>query len=128
MVEFAFVAILLLTLLFGIIEFGWLLASNLDIRHGAREGGRLIAVDADTDANMLTAVCDSMDLASGTINVTFDRTGNTVGDRGTATVSLTYNSLVGLFDGIVVGNYTTAADVRLEQPPNWTNGYTDVCP
>jgi Flp pilus assembly protein TadG len=45
-VEFAIVAPLLFLLLFGIIDFGWAFSQNLDVKHAAREGARLAAVNA----------------------------------------------------------------------------------
>jgi Flp pilus assembly protein TadG len=51
LVEFALVAPFLILLLFGIIEFAWVFAQDLTVKHGAREGARLAAVTfgADTD-------------------------------------------------------------------------------
>ena len=40
LVEFALVMPFLLILLFGIVEFAWVFATNLDVKHGAREGAR----------------------------------------------------------------------------------------
>lgn len=44
-VEFALLAPLLFLLIFAIIEFGYGFGQQLDIRHGAREGARLVAVN-----------------------------------------------------------------------------------
>ena len=49
LVEFALIALPVFTILFGTIEFGWLMFQYNDIRHGAREGIRLVAVDADVN-------------------------------------------------------------------------------
>ena len=51
LVEFAILAPLLIMLLFGIIEFAWIFAQNLDVRHGAREGARLAAVNFPAGVN-----------------------------------------------------------------------------
>ncbi|HSP04647.1 MAG TPA: TadE family protein, partial [Acidimicrobiales bacterium] len=47
LVEFALIATPLFLILFGTIEFGWAFFQLNDIRHGAREGIRLVAVDSD---------------------------------------------------------------------------------
>ena len=77
LVEFAILAPLLVMLLFGIIEFAWIFAQNLYVRHGAREGARLAAVNfpagvnnggARTAANrpaLVNETCGRMDLATG---------------------------------------------------------------
>ncbi len=44
MVEFALVAILLLTLIFGIIEFGWIFNGYITLKSAAQEGARLAIV------------------------------------------------------------------------------------
>ena len=70
LVEFALVAPLLILFLFGIIEFGSVFSQVLDVRHGAREGSRLVAVNynpsaqtGQAQANTIgQAVCDKMDL------------------------------------------------------------------
>ncbi len=56
LVEFALVAPLLFMLLFGMIEFGWAFAQNLDVKHMAREVGRLATVDA-TEPEVIGAAC-----------------------------------------------------------------------
>ncbi len=88
LVEFALIMPLLLLLVLGTVEAAWAFANNLDVRHGAREGARLIAVNADpagagatqTD-RLVNETCDRMDMA-GNINATveFTRTGTAVGD------------------------------------------------
>ena len=52
LVEFALVAPLLFVLLFGIIEFGFAFVQWLDVRHGARETARLVAVNYNPNNNV----------------------------------------------------------------------------
>jgi len=52
-VEFAFVLPILLTLLFGIIEFGRIFSAGLIVTHSAREGARAGAVGAVDSAIIL---------------------------------------------------------------------------
>ncbi len=46
--EFAFVLPVLLLLLFGMIEFGFIFQAELAVTHAAREGARMAAVNEDT--------------------------------------------------------------------------------
>ena len=69
LVEMAIVSIILFALLFGIIDFGWSFMKTLDVRHGAREVGRLAAVNFDDlsvtgssqGQRIVNAACDRMD-------------------------------------------------------------------
>ena len=45
LVEFAILVPLLFGILFGIVDFGYSFSRTLDIRHGSREGARLVAVN-----------------------------------------------------------------------------------
>ena len=47
MIEFAFVAMLLFTLLFGIIEFGWIFNGYITLTSAAQEGARMAIVGED---------------------------------------------------------------------------------
>jgi Flp pilus assembly protein TadG len=47
--EFALVAPVLLALLFGMIEFGFVFQAQLSVTHAAREGVRMASVQADSD-------------------------------------------------------------------------------
>src|SRR5688572_1770500 len=66
LVEFALIAPLFFLLIFGIIEFGWGFYQKIDVRHGAREGARLAAVDfGGGNVNTLVAeICGRMDASS----------------------------------------------------------------
>ena len=69
MLEFAIVLPLLLVLLFGIIEAAWAFNQQLEVRHGAREGARLVAVNAGTDLIVAGEVRDRMHF-SGDVDAT----------------------------------------------------------
>ena len=62
LVEFAVILPLLVMLIFGVIEASWAFAQHNDVRHGAREGARLSAVDHGTLPQIGQEVCDRMDL------------------------------------------------------------------
>jgi Flp pilus assembly protein TadG len=107
----------------GIIEFGWLMSQNNDVRHGAREAARLAAVDAGSIAAMGSAACDAMDLTTGA-TVTFTDSG-TVGSQSTVSVQATVTSLTG-FPGVTAvlpANLTSTVQITLEQPSSsWATG------
>lgn len=131
LVEFALIAPLLIALVMGIVDFGWLLSQQQDIRHGAREGARLAAVNTDTGANMATKVCSSMNVAAGG-TVTFGRTGGAVGDTGTVTLVVPVESLTGFsslpfFSAVYPTSFTEAISFRLEQPASWANATGGTC-
>lgn len=121
LVEFALLMPLLLLLVLGIVDFGWALAQNLDVRHGARETSRLIAVD-NYD---LTTACDRMDLSTGA-TITLSRSGDLVGDDATANVTADLKTLTGFFDSWLPSTLTSEVSVRIEQPPTWPTGL-QVC-
>lgn len=131
LVEFAMVAPLLIMLVMGIIDFGWILSQNQDVRHGAREAARLAAVDAGSVAAMTTLVCDAMNVSSGA-TVTFDRGSGTVGATGGINIDAPVTTLTGFASLPFVGALypTTFSDTltfRLEQAATWSNG-SGICP
>lgn len=131
LVEFAIILPLLIVLLFGIMEASWAFAQVNDVRHGAREGARLAAVDFGTTAEIVFEVCDRMDrTGASTINVSL---ASVSGDRfrgetAQIQVDLTYSSLTGVLDTIFGGSvFSTDIEFRLEQPidptmAEWTDG------
>jgi hypothetical protein len=140
LVEMAMILPVIIMLLFGIIEMSWLFAQANDVRHGAREGARLAAVDFG-DASVIGAeVCDRMDIGDAAVVVTFSD-GSAGADDGARSsvgriqVSLTPESLTGMFDGLI-GGKTISSDIDfiLEQPfvpeADWWNagaGGTYTC-
>jgi Flp pilus assembly protein TadG len=142
LVEFAILAPLLIMLLFGIIEFAWVFAQNLDVRHGAREGARLAAVNfptgvnnggARTPANLAALVgetCGRMDLDTNA-SVEVDSPG-AVGDPAVVTVASPADTLTGLMDWVIPSTLTLSStvEIRIEQPATWANsgGSPSACP
>ena len=122
LVEFAMLLPLLLLLVLGIIDFGWALAQQLDVRHGARETSRLVAVDEF----VLATACNRMDLNTG---VSIELAGSGSGVSGTAVVGVTapLATLTGFFDSWLPATISSEVEVRIEQPPGWTDGVTP-CP
>lgn len=140
LVEFAFVAPLLVMLLFGMIEFGWLFSQNLDVRHGAREGARLAAVNfpegpppnsgarSNANAQALAAeVCDRMQTATGAA-ITVASAGS-VGDEATVTVDAPGDTLTGMFDWALPSGFelSSSVSIRLEQDATWADIADEAC-
>ncbi len=128
-VEFAFIAPFLLLLLLGIIEFGFFLGEYNDVRHGAREGARVAAVNAGDNTFLRGVTCDSMDLTSN-ITVKFtDGSSGQIGDTGIVEVSATPGSLsgLGLIDVFLPSTLTSTVEFRLEQPSDlWSSDGSGV--
>lgn len=129
-------ALPLFLLLFGILEFGWAFFQLNDVRHGAREGIRLVAVNADptpayAGADMNTrgeriaqAACERMDQRDGvTINITITDLAPVgkleVGDDATLRASKPLDQLTHAFapilNSVVLDETITT---RLEQDPS----------
>jgi hypothetical protein len=118
LIEFAIILPLLVMLLLGIIEFGWAFAQNLEVKHIAREVGRLAAV-GDPDGVIDTRSC------SGTVAQVEDVTmvsGGEPGDPAIITVTATLQQITGFFGWALGGvdNLSSEVEVRLEQPFTWT--------
>jgi hypothetical protein len=132
LIEFAILMPLLLLLLFGIIEFAWAFAQTLDVRHGAREGARLAAVDYGSgNAGLITGpggICSRMDLASGqtvtivATDLSSPADGIGVADEVSITVDAPLDQLTGFFNGLLPSALNSSVSIRIEQPPTWSNG------
>lgn len=125
LVEMAVVLPLFVLMIFGMIEAGWAFAQANDVRHGAREGARMAAVnDLDDVATITSDVCGRMELSGSPatsitltpIEVNEDAAGGR-NARGEILVELDYASLTGLLD-FAFGNLTISSDIeyRMEQP------------
>ncbi len=128
LVEFALLAPLLILLVLGIVEFGWLFSQNNDVRHGAREGARAAAVNLGGNGVIRAAACDSMDLTSPVTVEFTDSTNGEAGEYGTVEVVATPDSLsgLGLIEIFLPGTLTSTVEFRLEQDSEaW---YSDTGP
>jgi Flp pilus assembly protein TadG len=127
LVEFAILAPLLVALLLGIVEFGWLFSQNVDVRHGAREAARLAATDYGDENAIVAETCDRMDIAgTAAVTVELTRNGATIGDVVTVTVDATPTSLTGFFDAILPTTLDSTVETRLEQTPSWSSTATPI--
>jgi hypothetical protein len=133
LVEFAFILPIFALFVFGAIDLGWAFSQNLDVKQGAREGGRIVAVNGGTGIG--TTQCQSLkaqirsqtqELNPALLTVLLgftDSNGNGVKDIGDmAQVTLRYplSSLSGLSSAFLNGSMQSRVSVRLEQPGTWT--------
>ena len=126
LVEFAFVLPFLLLLVLGIIEFGFILGLNNDVRHGAREGARLAAVNGGSNGAIHSYVCESMEPLAGsgfsTLRMQLGDGGGDIGDTGSLIVEGDVDSLTGFMDVFLPNTLRSAIDFRLEQDAsNWSS-------
>lgn len=131
LVEFAIILPILFLLIFGIIEFGWAFFQSLDVRHGAREGARLAAVNYKETASpsaddqltqIITETCARMD-SGDNVDVRFRRPGTgAVGQTIEVRVQKPLDTLTGFLD-FALGSKTLSSDVeiRVEQTNTWTS-------
>lgn len=140
-VEFALLAPFLVLLVFGIVEFGFLFGQYLDVRHGARETGRLVSVNYDPNTaagpnsqaqDIITAGCARMELADG-VSVTIDlidssASGRTAGNFATVSVGAPATQVTGFFAPLIDSiDLTSELEVRLEQEATFAAPYTFSC-
>lgn len=142
-IEFALIAPFLFLIVFGIIEFGYSFGQYLDVRHGAREGARLAAVNYKTSsgaygatqsAQIISTTCQRMDLSTGgSVTISFPYGTGTTGNGVTAergrvvrvAVTRPLKQITGFLAFALNGKtMSTQADIRLEQPAtfNATSG------
>jgi len=125
-VEFAVILPLFLTLVFGVMEVGWMFAQQVEIRNAAREGARLAVVDYGTSGTIITAVCDRADLSGDGADVNIAANATSV----TVTVSNSYASLTGFLDPIFGGIVMSSeVEMRTERPLDTLGGGgSGTCP
>jgi hypothetical protein len=123
LVEFAMVLPLLLVLVFGIMEAGWLFAQLTETRNAAREGARLAVVDFGTASQVALETCDRAVLSSDGAVVTIESSGDVtdpIGDPSASvrvTIANTYDSLTGFLDPVFQGASLDAdVTMRIERP------------
>lgn len=128
-VEMALLAPLVVLLLMGVIETSWLLMQSVDVRQGAREAGRLAAVDYGDSATIAGAGCAAMDNDDDTSFV-FSGASAALGGDIEVTATKTADHLTSFLNwvfppGMTLSNTATFA---LEvSPPTWNDGMV-TCP
>lgn len=132
LVEFALVAPVLFLLIFGIIEFGYAFVQYLDVKHGAREAGRLAAVNFGSSTGtaqsdeIIVETCTRIDQPEGVTFTITHPSGAGIGQTAEVTVERTYDSLTGFFNFLEV-DLDSSVQVRLEQAATWS-ARTTACP
>jgi Flp pilus assembly protein TadG len=127
-IEFAIIAPVLILLLFGIIEAGWTFSQQLEVRHGAREGARMAAVNEGSLDDIVSATCAQMNLSTSGATVSLTKDGSDVGDTVSVEVVAPLDSITGLTSLAFGGpTLTEAVEMRIEQIPTWVDG-TKPCP
>jgi Flp pilus assembly protein TadG len=121
-------------LIIGIIESGWIFAQYLDVRHGAREGARIAAVNypegSDPPASVRTTLnrdalvaetCARMNVASSPMVIFTSAGGHE--DAIEVTTEAQADTLSGLLDWAFPSSLTVSSTVVLhaEQEATWAN-------
>ena len=129
LVEFAVLAPLLVVLVLGIVEFGWAFGQFNDIRHAAREGARLAAVNGGTPSEIAERVCEAVEgFGAGIVSLTVDLTDGTtevvdegfygaIGDLAQIVVTADVSSLTGvpIITSFLPSSLTSDVSFRLER-------------
>lgn len=137
--EFALVLPILITLMASVVEFGVGFSRNLDVRHGAREGARLAAVnysplgnDGSAQTSELVAeICRRVDGPTQmTVSLWFVSSGDDeLGDFARIEVAQPFDSVTGLVGPLVDGMILRSqVEFRLEQDATWAETSEEACP
>jgi Flp pilus assembly protein TadG len=117
-VEFALVAVLLLTLVFGIIQYGYYFFQLQAGTSAAREAARLAAVGFDTCANWESASrtrASGVDTATLNYTLSFSPATPAVGGQANVTASFEPTRFGFAFIPLPSGDITQSAKIRVEQ-------------
>jgi Flp pilus assembly protein TadG len=114
-VELAIVTPVLLTMLFGIVEFGWIFTVRQALVTASREGARTASLPGATEEDVQARISEyttPLGLGDATTQVAADENGPT----GTVTVSIPYASvtLVGSYFGSTTGTLTATCSMKKE--------------
>lgn len=130
LIEFALLTPLLMLLVIGAVEVAWLFAQEIDVRHGAREAGRMAATDHGDEGAIRDALCVLIDDSNG-VSLALTGSAGSVGDEIAATVSRPAETLTGFLDWafpptlVLDATATFALEVS---PPSWTDSGSLACP
>jgi len=130
LVEFAVLAPLLILLVLGIVEFGWLFGQNNAVKHAAGEASRYASVDGGPDSPITAAeiaqrACNDLLGGGGvsSLTVAVSDGGGSFGDDAAITVTAQVTSLSGLslITSFLPTDLEATATFRLEQDATWSS-------
>ena len=135
LVEFAVLAPLLVILVLGIVEFGWLFGQNNSLRHATGEAARFASVNGGSSiaaSDIAQRACNDL-LGSGgitSIQAQVDNGSGAVGDDGTVTVTIEVESLSNapIISSFLPSDLQSTSIFRLEQAPTWGDATIDLNP
>jgi Flp pilus assembly protein TadG len=115
-VELAVVTPVLLTMLFGIIEFGWMFTVRQALVTATREGARTAVLPGSTTADVVNRVTEFLQPLGLTGYTTTVQEGGTGEPSGTVTVAIPYANvtLVSGYFGGLTGELTATCSMRKE--------------
>lgn len=117
LVEFALVLPLLLALLCGIIDFGWLYYNQITLNNAAREGARYAVIHYDPSTNWKETAESRMLAGMVGVDSATAIVSDPVGQQITASVTATPQILTGFTSTIIgrrVANLHASCTMRLE--------------
>lgn len=123
LVEFAVLAPLLLLLVIGGIETAWLFSQQIDVRHAAREAGRMAATDHGDEVAIKDAMCLLMDDPTGA-TLSLAGSSQPVGGDITATITSPGDTITSLMDWVFPPTMVlteTSTFVLEVAPPSWVD-------
>lgn len=124
LVEFALVFPVFLLIIIGIIEFSFVLAQNNEVRHLAREGARIAAVENINSQTIANRLCNRIGvLDAGTFGFRADGVAGSGGDPegsagavGFAEASADVRTITGWFDDVLGFNLDSRVRFYVEAP------------
>ena len=122
LVEFAIVLPILLTLVFGIMEAGWMFSQQVEVRNAAREGARLAVVDFGTATEIRDATCSRAVLSADRASVYLvHNNAGTDDESAIVTVAQDFAPLTGFLPYINDITIRSTAEMRVERDVSWAN-------
>jgi Flp pilus assembly protein TadG len=115
LVEFALILPILISLILGMIEFGWILNGQITLTSAAREGAR-VAIVYESAADASTAVQSAVSKSAESSSLTIEETSTTFNDltkSAKVTVNAKIQPIIGLFFSSDV-SLTAKAEMRIE--------------
>jgi len=129
LIEFAILMPILVLLLLGIVEFGWGLAQQIDVRHKARETLRLAIVD-EPQASIISRACENDIVDAPDITEILLETNVDPGTEAAVTVTANVEQITGLFSAFwgPMPTISSRVEGRVEQESTAFAAGSYTCP